>query len=327
MNEHCPKFSLVIPSYNQGSFIEETILSVLNQNYPNLELIIIDGGSTDNTIEIIKKYSDKITFWKSEKDSGQSNAINKGIEKATGEIFNWLNSDDTLTPDSLFQIAELYNKYQFDVLCGKSKHFDNESDEEVNIGQTYFHSEIEKTIAHYSMSQPSTFYKLEIVKKLGGVNESLHFAMDAELWFKYLFYSGNTYKVAKTEKSLANFRIHNNSKTIAQKALFITDTNTLFYSILNSINAPEYISEPYKEPRNEEYKDNWEFSAINKKRLFGYFAQKNTTYYYTLNKYKAAKKNNWYVITKFNINAHILSYFIKLFLIPRFILNFVRKIK
>jgi glycosyltransferase involved in cell wall biosynthesis len=91
-----PKISILTPSYNQGQYIEQTIQSILSQNYPNLEYIVIDGGSTDNTVEILKKYDQHITYWVSEKDRGQSHAINKGIEKCTGVLFNWLNSDDYL---------------------------------------------------------------------------------------------------------------------------------------------------------------------------------------------------------------------------------------
>ena len=90
-----PRISIITPSYNQGGYIEDTILSVINQDYPNLEYIIIDGGSTDNTVDIIQKYSDRIDYWISEKDTGQSNAINKGFRKATGDIINWINSDDS----------------------------------------------------------------------------------------------------------------------------------------------------------------------------------------------------------------------------------------
>src|SRR5580700_341038 len=105
-----PKISIITPSYNQGQFIEETILSILNQNYPNLEYLIIDGKSTDSTIEIIKKYEQKIFYWVSEKDSGQSEAINKGFQKATGEIVCWLNSDDILMPNALNEVAAQFIK-------------------------------------------------------------------------------------------------------------------------------------------------------------------------------------------------------------------------
>jgi glycosyltransferase involved in cell wall biosynthesis len=109
-----PKISIVTPSFNQGDFIEETILSVLNQNYPNLEYIIIDGGSTDQTVEIIKKYESKLTYWVSEPDNGQGNAINKGFRKATGDLFGWINSDDYYTPNSFLKLAEAFNpNYEF----------------------------------------------------------------------------------------------------------------------------------------------------------------------------------------------------------------------
>ncbi|MFW5887134.1 MAG: glycosyltransferase, partial [Bacteroidota bacterium] len=101
-----PKITFVTPSYNQGEFIEDTILSIINQNYPNLEYIIIDGGSKDNTVEIIKKYEQHITFWVSEKDNGQSHAINKGFARATGAWGIWINSDDMLAPGALHKIAE-----------------------------------------------------------------------------------------------------------------------------------------------------------------------------------------------------------------------------
>ena len=114
-----PKISIVTPSYNQGVFIEETIRSILLQNYPNLEYIIIDALSDDDTISIIKKYEDKISYWIGEKDNGQADAINKGVKLCSGEIFNWINSDDLLTKNSLFIIAEEYiNNPNLKVIAG-----------------------------------------------------------------------------------------------------------------------------------------------------------------------------------------------------------------
>src|SRR3990172_6693239 len=105
-----PKISIVTPSFNQDQYLEETILSVINQNYPDLEYIIIDGGSTDNSIDIIKKYEKHLTFWVSEKDKGQCDAINKGLKKCTGDIFNWLNSDDHYFPGTLQKVAESFSQ-------------------------------------------------------------------------------------------------------------------------------------------------------------------------------------------------------------------------
>src|ERR1043165_3339789 len=113
------KISIVTPSFNQGRFLEETILSVLDQNYPNLEYIVIDGGSTDETLDVIRKYEDRITYWVSEKDRGQVHAINKGIEKTTGDIFGFLNSDDVYLPGTFKTVAEYFEGHpNSEWICG-----------------------------------------------------------------------------------------------------------------------------------------------------------------------------------------------------------------
>src|ERR1035437_4288596 len=114
-----PKISVITPSFNQGKYLESTIKSVLEQDYPNLEYIVIDGGSEDNSVEIIKKYEKHLAYWESVKDKGQSHAINKGFAIATGEILAWLNSDDTYEQNAIYNIAEWFRKYpELDFIYG-----------------------------------------------------------------------------------------------------------------------------------------------------------------------------------------------------------------
>ena len=119
-----PRISIVTPSYNQGRFIEETIQSVLGQGYPNVEYIIIDGGSTDNTVEIIRKYAKHLTYWVSEPDRGQSHAINKGLARCTGDLFGWINSDDVLMPGALEVVAEAWRRRPGRIISGATSIFD-----------------------------------------------------------------------------------------------------------------------------------------------------------------------------------------------------------
>ena len=123
-----PKISIVTPSYNQGQFIEETLRSILLQNYPNIEYIIMDGGSTDETVAILKKYAPWITHWVSEQDRGQTHAINKGFKKVTGPITNWINSDDVFLPNAFFSVAQNFDK-QTDFLWGQCLYITHEGKE------------------------------------------------------------------------------------------------------------------------------------------------------------------------------------------------------
>lgn len=152
-----PRITIITPSYNQGAYIEDTILSVLNQDYPNLEYIIIDGGSNDQTIDIIKKYSDRISYWVSEKDRGQSHAINKGFERATGEIINWINSDDQLMPDTLHKLAAAFTADpELMMLHGRIEYFgETKPYYSVNLPAKDLDT---RYVSHICMPQPATFY-------------------------------------------------------------------------------------------------------------------------------------------------------------------------
>jgi glycosyltransferase involved in cell wall biosynthesis len=235
-----PKISIITPSYNQGQYLEQTITSVLNQNYPNLEYIIIDGGSTDISVEIIKKYEKHLSYWISEKDNGQSEAINKGLRKRTGDIFNWLNSDDYYEKDVLFKITEAFHNPDVNVVCGKSRLFRNANETVYySNGTDVYAGNLAKTIGWARIDQPETFFRSRVIKKMGLLDTRLHYLMDRDWWIKYLFLFGLE-GVVRIPDVLVNFRLHDFSKTVSQKEKFQIEHDTFYYSLANSYQLFHY---------------------------------------------------------------------------------------
>jgi glycosyltransferase involved in cell wall biosynthesis len=277
-----PKISIETPSFNQGQYIEQTILSVLSQNYPNLEYIIIDGGSTDNTVEIIKKYESWLTYWVSEPDRGQSHAINKGLDKCTGEIFNWLNSDDWYTPGALFEVANAFmNNSSAQFVSGHENHVELSGHENVHNG-TFLKLSIEETIEFCELTQPSTFFKLNAIRSVNGVSEDLHYIMDGEMWVKLLLLYGQD-NFIKIDKVLVNFRLHANSKTVSNSVVdnFLFERSSIVSDLQRFIKVPKeivsfYISEIYKTPTVYHLGRNWKIneSIISPRKLRIWFIQK-----------------------------------------------------
>jgi len=211
-----PCISIITPSYNQGHFIEETIQSILSQNYPNLEYIIIDGGSTDNTIEVIKKYESQITYWVSEPDRGQTHAINKGLEKATGDILAYLNSDDYYLPGTLHTVAEYFQNHPgTDLLHGRCCYVDAEGEP---IGEQFGNLHTFEEIVDLwgvwwqrrQFVQPEVFWTKRISDRVGKFNESLYFVMDYEYWCRILLAGG---KVGAIDRLLTCFRLTETQKS------------------------------------------------------------------------------------------------------------------
>lgn len=188
-NQLLPKISIVTPSYNQGQFIEETIRSVLLQNYPNLEYIIIDGGSNDETIEIIKKYEQWITYWVSEKDNGQAHAINKGFKRSTGEIVAWLNSDDVYYTNTLNHVAFKYinttKKNRFWFILGVD-FIDFESGEKITAYQGEFYQMKDWTHGNANPNQQGTFWAKKIFLDFGYLIENMHYVFDKEYFMRLI---------------------------------------------------------------------------------------------------------------------------------------------
>jgi glycosyltransferase involved in cell wall biosynthesis len=225
-----PKISIVTPSYNQGQFIEQTIDSVLSQGYKNLEYIIIDGGSTDNSVEIIRKYEKHLHFWVSEPDRGQSHAINKGLKHCTGTVFNWLNSDDYYNPETLKIVAAHFANPTCEVFAGRSSIFGLNLKPTLSSGTTVFEGNLAKTIGRARIDQPETFFRLAQIIELGGLNENLHYLMDRDLWIRYLL-KFKLDHIKQSKDILVNFRLHEASKTIGQSTLFDKERNNYFFNM------------------------------------------------------------------------------------------------
>ena len=176
-----PKISIITPSFNQGRYIEETIVSVVGQMYPNLEYFIIDGGSTDNSVDIIRKYEQHITYWESKADRGQSHAINKGFRMATGDIIAWINSDDCYLPGTLQFVASTMNGLDRTILFGNSIHTHEQTTEIIGSNVARRFSALELTIGD-TIIQPSSFWDRATLEEVGPLNEEMHYAFDWE-WF------------------------------------------------------------------------------------------------------------------------------------------------
>ena len=228
-----PKITIVTPSYNQGEYIEETITSILDQGYPNLEYIIMDGGSTDNTVDVIKKYDAHITHWESVKDDGQSHAINKGREMATGDVFNWINSDDYLEPGALQKVGEaLADGSGCTCLIGNIRYVGAVDGPDQRSPETTIQPTLDDTLLNITVKQPSTWYRMEMVRAFGPLTAALHYSMDYEWWIKYLLSQGVD-AIQEIPDVLSNFRLQEEAKTWDGWLKFNRDILSIHRSIAN----------------------------------------------------------------------------------------------
>ncbi|TAF35192.1 MAG: glycosyltransferase [Cytophagales bacterium] len=292
-----PRITIVTPSLNQAQYIEQTIDSVLSQNYPNLEYIVIDGGSKDESVQVIKKYEKHLTYWESQKDRGQSHAINKGIFRATGQLFNWLNSDDWLAPYALATVAEAFANPEVTLYSGNIQYFEQEQQKLHPPEGARMDEDLAKFIAYGAQVQPCTFYKLSFVQRVGGLNEQLHFCMDKELYLKYLLLNG-TKGIYTNQEVIAYFRQHQEAKS-ANHIPFLEETALIYWGLANFLSLGKKAKILAKLVEDKSSLKNYQFSvpglsdqikSEDYDSIFAHFIYALAEgWYYTKHYYKARK--------------------------------------
>jgi glycosyltransferase involved in cell wall biosynthesis len=232
-----PKISVVTPSYNQGHFIEETIQSVVYQDYPNIEYIIIDGGSKDQSLAIIHKYENQISYWVSEIDAGQTDAINKGLLKVTGDIIAYLNSDDLYTPNAIRIAIDFFKTHpDIDMIYGDIIHIDEHSDF-INLQKTGKILLENYLNCQTYLPQPTVFFRKRVIEKIGYFDETLHLAMDLDYWIRIFL----NFQTEYIPSAYAKARIYPTAKSSADSLNYLKER----LYILDKTFSNEYLLKTY----------------------------------------------------------------------------------
>ena len=226
-----PKISIVIPSYNQGRFIEETLQSIWSQDYPHVEVIVMDGGSADETVGILQKYTSRIRYWESCADGGQGAAVNKGILRASGDVIGWINSDDIYLPGAFRRVAKAFVKEPgVGVVHGDRFLY---SEDSIAIGWTALGA-FEPGRYGYTVCSESAFWSRRINSEHGMfLDESLRFAMDLE-WFSRLYYEGFRFK--KINSHVGALRLHGASKSSTMQDIGTVEAELYWWKYFKNTN-------------------------------------------------------------------------------------------
>lgn len=247
-----PKVSIVTPSFNQGEFIEETIRSVLLQGYPNLEYCIIDGGSTDESVNIIRKYEHWVHYWVSEPDEGQTDAINKGLKRAAGDIVAYLNSDDVYCPGAVNQVIHFFDlNPNVSMVYGDVIHIDQYGQIISNVNSSSFDI-IKYLMGSFYLPQPTVFFKSILLKKIGYFDTKYNLAMDKEYWVRVIFNCKTSY----LSSTIAIARIYDEAKSIKNKSKYLKENLMILDSIFERpdfLNAPLFLNKQIYERKKEIY--------------------------------------------------------------------------
>jgi glycosyltransferase involved in cell wall biosynthesis len=234
VQQRWPLLSIITPSFNQGRFLEETIRSVLLQGYPHLQYIIVDGGSTDGSVEVIERYSPWLSSWISEPDKGQAEAINKGFQCASGDIVAWINSDDTYPRDAVFQAVTFLMEYpSCDLVFGHCNMVDER-------GWTLWAwlsgaFDVNRQLCEGNIiPQPAVFFRHAVLERAGLLSERLHYAFDYEFWLRVALVA----EICGLPRILANFRYHSSSKSVSETGEFRNETERILKEFFTRPDLP-----------------------------------------------------------------------------------------
>ena len=241
MTDPDPLVSIITPSYNQGRYLEATIRSVLEQDYPVIEYIIIDGGSTDESLEIIQRYAGRLAYWESMPDRGQAHAVNKGLQRARGEILGWINSDDVLAPGAVsLAVQTLRSQPGIDVVYGRLARIDAAGrpvptpvlpKDRVEFGPDY-------VIGECIVNQPGAFWRREIMQQVGWLEERLTYSLDYEYWIRMAL-AGARFR--RLEPVVAFFRLSEGSKTVGQTAAMAVEQFQTLAEVLGQLDLAQRL--------------------------------------------------------------------------------------
>jgi len=235
--------SVVTPSFNQARFLEETLASVFGQDYPHIEYLVMDGGSTDASTDILNRYSERLAYWESQPDQGQAHAINKGLERARGEILGWLNSDDVLLPETVRRAVDVFKTYpEVDVVYGRLDRINARGEliptPVLPKDKVVFSKKL--VIGECVVNQPGAFWRRRIMERVGFLNQELVYTLDYEYWIRMALAGANFLRLPET---VARFRLSSASKTVGQTAQMAVEQWNVLENLLAQNDLPERLAQ------------------------------------------------------------------------------------